>query len=307
VLLLEVDGCRPDALRKVVESGRAPAFHSLIERGSITWNAHTGGETGTETEQATWSGPGWSSVLTGVWRNKHGVADNRFKYNRIAQWPHFMRRLKESVPSAWTASLCDWPEIHRIIVGASRTEGADFVNFEFLATPDPALKGRDYGLRDSEVTARAVEHLASADPDVISVYFGQVDEVGHAVGDPAGKFSPDNEPYLSAIADVDHHVGQLLAALRARPQFAQEDWLILATTDHGGRDTTHGGPSAEERTIWMLASGGQAPKGALINEPVAQTAIPATVFTHLGIPSKSEWGWESGPFALQPRPAVAGR
>jgi hypothetical protein len=73
---------------------------------------------------------------------------------------------------------------------------------------------------------------------------------------------------------------------------------VLATTDHGGRGTSHGGQSPEERTIWMLASGGKAPRGAIESAAVAQTAIPATIFAHLGVPAKPEWGWNMRPFAL---------
>ncbi len=298
VLLIGIDGCRADAVKKLTGSGRAPNLNALIQGGTVTWNGYAGGEAGSETEQSTSSGPGWTTILTGTWRDHHGVADNRFAHNRIAQWPHFMLRLKQSAPKAWTASFCDWPEIHRFIVADSREEGRDFLNFEFLATPDPANKNRDYALRDAELTARAVEHLGAANPDAMFVYFGQVDEVGHAAADANGQFSPDNEPYLTAIEQVDKHIGSVLSAVQARPRFAEEDWLILATTDHGGRGTSHGGQSPEERTIWMIANGGSAPHGKVLTGPVPQAAIAPTVFRHLGVPAKPEWDWAAQPFAL---------
>jgi hypothetical protein len=28
--------------------------------------------------------------------------------------------------------------------------------------------------------------------------------------------------------------------MRSRPQYAEEDWLVLVTTDHGGKGNSHG-------------------------------------------------------------------
>src|SRR4051812_20813467 len=67
VLIIGIDGCRPDALR----AAKAPNLEALIRDGAYSGKAQTG--------DATISGPGWSSMLTGVWRAKHGVRDNRFE------------------------------------------------------------------------------------------------------------------------------------------------------------------------------------------------------------------------------------
>ena len=300
VLLIGIDGTRADALRKVVEDGRAPALAGLIKDGSVTWNGYTGGEPGSATPQKTLSGPGWSTIFTGVWRDKHGVTDNRFVQHHLAQWPHLARHLKDTHPFAWTASLCDWPEISKFIVESGRGEWHQIVDFDFVATPEPMAKGGDYAQRDTEVAIRSVEHLRRSDPDFMFVYFGDVDEVGHGSVDPGAAFSPESEPYLSAISAVDRHIAEVLAAVRARPQIAQESWLILVTTDHGGRKQGHGGQSPEERTIWMIAAGGSAPAGQVIAGPVPQTAIAPTVFAHLGVPVAPEWGWEAAPFAIVP-------
>ena len=40
-----------------------------------------------------------------------------------------------------------------------------------------------------------------------------------------------------------------------RPDFVEEDWLVLVTTDHGGIGTVHGGNSMEERRVFVIASG----------------------------------------------------
>jgi hypothetical protein len=248
------------------------------------------------------SGPGWSTIFTGVWLEKHGVADNRFVRHRLAQWPHFCRHLKDAHPFAWTASLCDWPPISRFIVNEGRGEWHEIVDFDFVATPELLAKGGDYARRDVEVTARALEHLRISDPDFMFVYYGNVDEVGHGAGNMQGEFSPDNAAYMAAITRVDQHVAEVLAAVQARPKLAEESWLVLVTTDHGGRLESHGGQSPEERTIWMIASGGGAPPGKVVPGPIPQTVIAPTVFAYLGVPILPEWGWEAEPFAISLSP-----
>jgi predicted AlkP superfamily pyrophosphatase or phosphodiesterase len=292
VLLIGIDGCRADALRKMIETGQAPHLGSLAETGTVTWNAFAGGPPSDEALQETSSGPGWTTILTGVWRDRHGVADNRFRYHRIAQWPHWMRRVKEHAPNARLGSLCDWPEIHSFIVQGSRDGERSFLDLEFLATTrDPTGKHIDYEKCDAEIAEMAVNELKSQDPDALFVYFGNLDETGHGVAHPDGQFSPENPPYCAALAQIDARVGKVLQAMKARPKYSDENWLVLATTDHGGRGTKHGGQTAEERTIWILSSGGAIPKGGVVEDPVPQTAVAPTVFRHLGISVNPDWGW----------------
>ncbi len=295
VLLIGIDGCRPDALRAAMNRGFAPNIKKLADEGSFTTQVYTGGETGGATEQATVSGPGWATILTGVWRNKHRVKDNRFGGNRLPVFPHFMRRIKEVKPTAWCASFCNWHEIHNFIADGSRSNGMEFLNSKFTAPHDPAKKHQDWAQLDIVVRDAATAHLRDADPDAMFVYFAQVDEIGHAVADPKGSFSPENEPYLGGIKTVDGLVGDLLASVRARPRIADERWLILLTTDHGGRGTSHGGQTEEERTIWLLSSDPELGR-ALPPTPIGQTSIAHLVLRHLQLEPSADWGWEPAPF-----------
>ena len=295
VLLIGIDGCRADALRAAMDAGKAPNLRRLAAEGCVNWKIFAGGELGGATEQATSSGPGWSTILDGVWRNKHGVRSNKFEEHRLAEFPHFMRRIKDAKPTAWCSSLADWPEIHDFIADASRDGEKEFLDVKFTVHPDPAKKQHDWPDLDIAIRDRAAMLLREKNPDAMFVYFGQVDETGHAGTDPAGKFSPDNAPYLDAIARVDALAGDVLAALRARPHFAEEDWLILATTDHGGTGTSHGKQSPDERNIWLLASGGPFRGGAVLTQKCGHSIVPPTVFQHLGLVMDPPWGWEEKP------------
>jgi hypothetical protein len=283
-MVFGIDGMRADALKLAVENGSAPNIAALIADGAVTWNAFAGGKLGTPTQQRTDSGPGWSSVLTGVWTDKHGVTNNSFAGRNFTAYPHFFKRLKDLAPIAETSSLVSWPEINNIIVEDSG--GAVICDCHTYTSGS-------YDVRDGELTQKAVELVQTGNPDVMFHYLGAVDIAGHTHG-----FSPTVAPYMQAIADADARVGLMLAAVRARPTFATEDWLFIVTTDHGGRGTGHGGQSDEERIIPFVASGGKVPKGVINREVIGQVAVPATVYRHLGLGIPASWGWASDAFQI---------
>lgn len=305
VLFIGVDGCRADALVAAMERGLAPQMKALCESegGLLTRKFYAGGELGAPTHQRTVSGPGWSSLLTGVWLDRHGVKDNRFLGGRFQTYAHFMRRIKEVQPKAFCASFADWPPIHDFIADGSRINGAEFLDVKFTRTPDASRHFVDNPETDIEVREAALKTLRESNPDVMFVYFGQVDEFGHGEVDSRANFSPDSTLYLNAISHVDSHVGELIRAMRARPKFAEEDWLVVITTDHGGRGNSHGGDSDVERQIWLVAHGKQVPRDKLLNEATPQTALVPMIYAHLGITPKPEWNPEPAA-AEKPEPAA---
>jgi len=283
-IVFGIDGLRSDALKLAVENGSAPNIASLIAEGAVTWNAFAGGNPGTPTQQRTDSGPGWSSVLTGVWTDKHGVTNNSFTGRNFPAYPHFFKRLKDLAPIAETSSLVSWPEINNFIVEDSG--GAVICDCHTYTSGS-------YDARDGQLTQKAVELVQTGNPDVMFHYLGAVDIAGHTHG-----FSPTVPQYMQAIADADARIGLMLTAVRARPTFAAEDWLFIVTTDHGGLGFGHGGQSAEERIIPFVASGGKVPKGVINREVIGQVAVPATVYRHLGLGIPASWGWESDAFQI---------
>lgn len=301
VLFIGIDGCRADAMTAAMERGMAPQMKMLSEdkNGLLTRQFYAGGELGTPTHQPTVSGPGWTSLLTGVWMDRHGVKDNRFIGGRFQSYSHFMRHLKEVRPKAFCASFADWPPIHDFIADGSRVEVREFLDVKFTCAPDAKRHFIDNPEKDIEVRDEALKTLRTQNPDAMFVYFGQVDEFGHGAVDSRANFSPDSTLYLNAISHVDSHVGELIRAMRARPKFAQEEWLVLITTDHGGRGNSHGGDSDAERNIWLVAHGSKLPREKLMNEPVPQTALVPMIYSHLGITPNAEWNPEP-PQAAKP-------
>lgn len=268
VLVIGIDGLRPDALI----AADTPVLDELIGNGTVTYDAYAGGELGTETQQATSSGPGWSSILTGVWVDKHNVPDNRFSDPRFDQFPSFFTRIREVRPGAFLSSIVHWSPINEHIV-----QDAD-VEIEVGS--------------DSEVAVEAAAHLQIEDPDALFLQFDDVDHAGHSYF-----FSPFSPRYLEAVHEADTQIGTVIQALEARPGIEDEDWLIVVTTDHGGFLTGHGSQLPQVRTIFMIVSGKAALRGEHSPGP-GMVAVPETALQHLGIPVDPAWGWEAGAFGL---------
>jgi predicted AlkP superfamily pyrophosphatase or phosphodiesterase len=264
VILIGIDGVRPDALAEVP----TPNIDALIVKGAFSDRARTG--------LPTVSGPGWSSMLIGVWPEKHGVLNNNFRTNRYGEFPDFLTRIEQTRPELSTFVVADWMPL------VAENAGGPL----FGEAPDVKIVLNGYELgwaeADRQSVMAAVEYLETAEPDAMFVYLGNPDETSHearSIGDE----------YRDAIALADRHVGLLADAIRARPTYAEEDWLILVCTDHGRRpDGGHGGDSEVERTIFYLASGPSAVQGTLSGTPEI-VDIAVTALTHLGIEIDPAW------------------
>jgi predicted AlkP superfamily pyrophosphatase or phosphodiesterase len=214
VLLIGIDGCRPDAIEAAKE---ATNLHTLVREGAFSDAADVLGDRKTEADTST--GPGWSTALTGVWADKHGVTDNTFRKHNLKQYPSFFTRLREVRPQAKTAALVTWIPFQEHLFTAR--DGC-------VLLLDGDKKGYEEG--DRQVTKAAEKLLTEGDADAVFVYFGAVDITGHGYG-----FHPRSPKYTKSLEVVDEQIGRILKALKNRPTYAKEDWLIIVCTDHGGR------------------------------------------------------------------------
>ncbi|MDG2306539.1 MAG: alkaline phosphatase family protein [Candidatus Binatia bacterium] len=261
VLLIGIDGVRPDALQVAV----TPNLDGLIAGGAVSYAA--------QTVTPSSSGPGWSTMLTGVLPEKHEVLTNLFLHPAFDAHPPVTTRIEAAQSELVTASIVHWDPINLFILTDADVDRQ-------LPT-------------DAEVAAEAAALLRDGDPDFLFLHFDEVDGTGHAIG-----FSPDIPEYLERIAITDGHIGTVLDALRGRPTIDEEDWLILSSTDHGGLGVSHGGITTAEQTIYVLVSGGGAASGTI--EPAPSIAdVAATALQWLEIEIDPAWDLDGTPVGLR--------
>ncbi|MEY8758180.1 alkaline phosphatase family protein [Chryseobacterium tongliaoense] len=217
VLFIGIDGCRAD----VMMSANTPNIHSLANQSIYSLDGLCAAPT--------WSGNGWSTMLTGVWHTKHNVQDNNFTNPNYVNYPDFLTRAETYNPNLKTISLAHWAPVNDKIV-----QNADV---QTNLSTDLAVKNA------------AVNALQNDNPDILFIDFDDVDHAGHSYG-----FSSSVSQYVSSIQTTDAYIGEIVNAMKNRATYQNEDWLVVLTTDHGAVDNGHGGGNLSERNIFTIYS-----------------------------------------------------
>ncbi|NEQ88654.1 MAG: alkaline phosphatase family protein [Moorea sp. SIO2I5] len=169
----------------------------------------TGGIQGTETEQQTFSGPGWGSLLTGVWANKHGIVSNDDTLRAKPDYPSIFEYVHNDDPDNYIASVVNWGLINAYF----EEDINSIVDFE-LTAPEPT---DDQLAQDTIIAQTVADLILKEGPDYTFVHLDNVDVVAHNFG-----FSTE---YLEAITMADGHVGTILDAVEEREAaYPDEDW-----------------------------------------------------------------------------------
>lgn len=178
------------------------------------------------------SAQNWGSMLHGVMPEFHRltnqIAGSR-PYPADSPYPSVFRVVREAMPGAVLASICNWSAVNIGII-------EDGIGVEkWNETDDPA------------VTAHVVEYLEKNDPTLLFVHFDSCDAAGHGNGYGSAQ-------HLAAVTAVDGMIGKIYAVLEQRNLL--DDTLLMVVTDHGGTPGgSHGGDSDAEMIIFFGAAG----------------------------------------------------
>lgn len=287
-LMVFVDGFVPDA----IAATETPALDRLMRDGAWSLKARA--------ESTTISGAGWTTFLTGVHFDKHGIPDNQFLTPNAEQFPPVTARLKEARPEAITAVAQSWEPIARHVTAhanATHSIYYDFYQFD-----------EDY-FDDSSVDALLVDAmlplLRSEPLDLAVVMLGELDGVGHLEGNQ--HYHAQDELYQRKLRQIDAELGRLLDAIEARPERDQEDWLVILTADHAGsRGRGHGLNIPSHREMPFLVHAPWVVPGEVWPAPKAPDLV-RTVLHHLGVEPAPAWGLDGAVIGATPssRPLAA--
>jgi Uncharacterized proteins of the AP superfamily len=274
VLIVGIDGVRYDSL----VAAHTPNLDALARTGFIA-------PVRVDDRNPTISGPVWSTVATGVYRDRHGVHDNDLRGHRFSAHPDFLSRVRAAMPSATTFAAAAWGPLVTAAAG-----GPVFAPGGYRPGLPAGAEDGDLATiaaMDEAVASRAARALLHENPAAAFVYLVLVDMVGHAEG--------VTDRYRDAIETCDQQLGVLLAAIAARPTRDAEEWTVVVVTDHGHRDAGHhGGDSDAERTAWMVAAGPRI-DASVAARGVDHADIHPHVLDVFGIRPDPEWALEGEP------------
>lgn len=212
VLIIGVDGIRSD----VMQDSISPFLFDLSQQKNTYFtDSHMA-------EGITYSGPNWSSLLTGVHMEKHNVLGNDFSEPNYYQYPSFFHYLENIEVSISTASIVNWTPINTNILSG-------------VVDHAPLESFSDY-----EVFESSKEILLNNNPiesDIIFLHFDELDGAGHSYG-----FSADIYEYRNTLKTIDGYIEDLFSIIEEK-RLNGEDWMIFIVSDHGGDGTGHGDAS----------------------------------------------------------------
>ena len=239
-IFLGYDGFRTDGLENIRDMENS-AIMKVRAQGGL-YQTFSGGIAGVN-EQATSTAPSWMAMLTGGWADYNGINDNNQMKNDAKT---FLTKVAETGRSAsFTTSWREHTKLsYRPDIIYSIETG---LSVEYTHHPDDA--GTYYQVLKYVAKPEGKQKTAAEDPDVIFFTFQHTDHAGHDTG-----FGNQNEEYIAACKEADSWGYEILKTIEARSTYAQEDWLIIVSTDHGGTETGHGGQTPFERMTWLACN-----------------------------------------------------
>ena len=224
------------------------------------------------------SAPNHAAIITGVNAAKNRVFANRTTMKgNFKEWKPYLARLVDAGAVNKGAFFFLW------------WEDAHYPMGDKVACYRNLVRGLELWQKDEDCVNRLIAALRSDDtPEAVLFFFDTLDHKGHKGGRMENGvrygFYPYSRGYIHAAALTDWWIGNILHALRQRPTFEQEDWLIIICADHGGYSGGHGSVAEEmARTTPLLVVSRNIPAGGKMAEVPSLTDIAPTVLKHHGV------------------------
>ena len=253
VILVVIDGCRPDALARAA----TPTVDSLMASGASTMTARTVAPPLTL--------PAHFSLLTSLNPRDHHVTTNTDRPSLAPTACSIFETVKKQ--GLTTALAYSWEPLRNL-------------------APPKALDASFYldthgtGHTDLDIVDYAIRMLTRQQPDFFFLYLEGVDQAGH----DHGWMSP---PYLAAVERADAAVGQLLQALASAG--LANDYAIVLQSDHGGQGGQHLEPTDKVMTIPWMVRGAGIRRGHAIKAAVSILDTAPAITRLMGLPPHASW------------------
>lgn len=262
VVYVVIDGVPADMIERL----DLPNIQEIASHGCYA-RSYVGGTVGRYDQTPTISAVGYMDILTGTWVNKHNVPGNSNLKPNYNYWTLFEIAKKQD-REVTTGLFSSWVDNRTVLLGEGKVE-TDSLRIDFVAdgyeNDKEAFPPRTHDLHifdiDEHVSKKAAECIRNDAPDLSWVYLWYTDDAGHIFG--------NGDTFDEFVKLADKQIGRVWEAVKYREANFNEEWMFIATTDHGRTydGYHHGGQSARERTTWIainrevnerLAGGGSA-------------------------------------------------
>lgn len=221
VLLIGIDGATGEDMKKIMP----PVISSILPNSKYSWQSRS---------DAPVSDAGtWKNIMTGI-ATIHNIQDSTFivpesasEHDAVVEYPSFIERLQATPKMRYSVAISPWQSL---------------VDRLLLYADEPIAVNNDAAAADT-----AVKKIGISKADLVVVNFNQVNQAGLKYG-----YSADVPEYKTAVTQVDTYIGKLLDALKARKTYANEEWLVVITSNHGGINKGFTSQTERERNSFNL-------------------------------------------------------
>lgn len=280
-LLITISGINSIILKDIISdksflAENYPALNEFLTNGYQYWNLYAGGVYGEDSQQPTDDMPGGTTLLTGVWANKHGVTNDTQSFNeQYREVPTIFNMLSSQFP---------YIDMHMITSRNFMADLAKFSNDDSSGAPDENIINLDEGKYDVDTVERLdkaavsnlIELLKQKKPGSTSFY-----TIHLGLPDAATHQTDEQLDYGQALLVTLSNINAILSAIDLK------DWLVVITSDHGISDNnTHGSQDYNNKQVFALLSDSETytKDSNLPTTLQGQTAIVPTILSYFDLP-----------------------
>ena len=266
-LMIMVDGMRADVMENAPMTNLLRLRDGRWQKGYRGFSSITGH---TLYDARPSSAANHAAIATGVTAAKTGIFKNGdTPKGNFAEWPSWLARLVDARPGTKALYTYSWTGDVKL----SPHPGVVNLPLTTVVTNNWPVGG------SYERNARTIPDLMARPdaPDSVLYFIDIGDWGGHRSG-----FYPYGWEYVHDMRLADRIIGDTLAAIASRPDFANEDWLVMVTSDHGGYGRKHGIWGGQATTIPVVVAGRNVPQGRIAGTPRNYDLAPMAL-AHFGI------------------------
>lgn len=232
VVIFFVDGLRPDAITEMAQLGHVPNFRELfLENGAWFRNSFT--------VQPSLTLTSFSSMITGVYANKHGVkmqtyydrADDEY-INGLS--PHLFTRFADQVKARGINTIYDYfPDSFAAAAMPFEPFHPDILQMNLSEWFHRAVNAADYATNikvkfDESQTRFALDLASSPKVKVTLIWLPGNDVASEHI--PHGQFGGARP----TIARMDEDLGRVVARFKNRHRFEKTYFILVSDHGHSG-------------------------------------------------------------------------